>query len=391
MSAAGAAVLLLLGAAAGLLLGAALQRRRARIAAREQRAQAEAREEALRREAQTLSAMIEGVAEGVWLTDPDGVVLRHNQALTRVLQKEALVGNRPLALLRNEALHTAVERACGAGQTTEVQVTIDKRVVAVHVGPLGKELPGPSVAVFRDVSELRRLERVRQEFVSNVSHELRTPVTAILGYAETLLGGALADPLHAPRMVEVIHRQSERLAHLVGDLLELSRLDAQQVEVSIAPVSVEPVAQRAAEAVAPGTAQKRIAFEKRIAPGLTALADERALEQVLVNLLDNAVKYTPEGGQVALAAAAAGDRVRLSVRDSGVGIPPQHLPRLFERFYRVDPGRSRALGGTGLGLAIVKHLVAAMGGEIQVQSVPGQGSEFTVLLSAAPRNDGSTG
>jgi two-component system phosphate regulon sensor histidine kinase PhoR len=393
----GSAVWFLLGAAAGLVLAVVLQRLRARGAAqeaalrdardRQQRADAEARADALRAETATLNALIEGVADGVWLADADGVVLRHNQALRALLQPgQELLGKRPLALLRNERLHAAVERACRSGESSEVELTLDQRVLAVHVAPLRREVPGPSLAVFRDITELRRLERVRQEFVANVSHELRTPITAIMGYSETLLAGALGDPAHAPGMVEIIHRQSQRLSRLVGDLLELSLLDAQKVAVETATVRLEPVAQRAAEALAPRLDQKRITFVADVPTDLLAAAEERALEQVLVNLLDNAVKYTPEGGRISLRGRLDGERVRLSVRDSGVGIPPQHLPRLFERFYRVDPGRSRALGGTGLGLSIVKHLVSAMGGELEVDSQPGEGSEFSVLLlSASPK------
>jgi two-component system phosphate regulon sensor histidine kinase PhoR len=362
------------------------------------RAQASAREEsvrldeasraetiaALRREATTLEAVVEALSDGVWLTDEEGVVRRTNRAMDRLLPANlSASGQRPLFLLRSEALHQAVERACQEGQSTEVELRLEspqRRVLAVRVAPLGSQRPGPSVAVFRDLTELRRLERVRQEFVANVSHELRTPITAILGYAETLLNGALEDRENAPQMVEIIHRQSERLSSLVDDLLELSRLEGREAAFGRTPLSVEAISQRAVEAVAPRAARKSISLDAEVPASLTALGDERALEQVLLNLLDNAVKYTPEGGRVRLTARPDGDRVRLCVADSGMGIAPQHLPRLFERFYRIDPGRSRDMGGTGLGLAIVKHLVSAMGGELQVASQPGEGSEFSVLL-----------
>lgn len=367
-----AALWLLIGLALGLTLAAALLPRRRRT-------------HALRQELDSLEAVLEGMAQGVWLTDAGGIVLRHNRALRELFPPgQALMGERPLALLHSEPLQAAVDAACTQGQTTEVELAVEARILSVHVAPVGQKVPGPSMASFRDISELRRLERVRQEFVANVSHELRTPVTAILGYAETLLDGALANPAHAPGMVEIIHRQSQRLSRLVADLLELSRLDGQEVELQHTAIPLLAVARRAAEGVAPRAQQKAIHFEMSVPDALFTLGDERALEQVLVNLLDNAVKYTPEGGRISLGAAADGERVRLSVRDSGVGIPPQHLPRLFERFYRVDPGRSRELGGTGLGLAIVKHLISAMEGEIQVESRPGEGSEFTLLLRAAP-------
>jgi len=350
-----------------------------------QRALVEERDGALL-EVQTLAAAIEGMDEGMWITDSNGVVLRHNEALRTMLGiEQELVGQRPLFLVRRTDLHDAVLRACREGVTTKVEVSMDaprSKTLEVHVSPLGGSLPG-SAAVFRDVTERKRLERVRQDFVANVSHELRTPITAILGYAETLRSGALSDARHAPQMVEIIHRQSERLGELVSDLLELSRLDAGERPLSPAPVSLETVARQASDAMEPRAAGKRLSMHLRIPADLTARADAQALEQVLLNLLDNAIKYTPEGGVVELVGERVGDRAHLSVRDTGLGIEPKHLPRLFERFYRVDRGRSRDMGGTGLGLSIVRHLVHGMEGEVRVASQLGVGTTFTVVLPAA--------
>jgi two-component system phosphate regulon sensor histidine kinase PhoR len=344
----------------------------------------EARDEALL-EVQTLAAAIEGMDEGMWITDSEGVVLRHNEALRAILgTDQELVGHRPLFLVRRTELHDAVLRACREGVTSTVEVSMDaprSKILEVHVAPLGRELPG-SAAVFRDVTERKRLERVRQDFVANVSHELRTPITAILGYAETLRSGALADARHAPQMVEIIHRQSERLGELVSDLLELSRLDAGERPLAIGPVSLDMVAHQASDAVEPRAANKRLSVHRHIPADLTARADPKALEQVLLNLLDNAIKYTPEGGTVELTGERVGEKAQLSIRDTGLGIDARHLPRLFERFYRVDRGRSRDMGGTGLGLSIVRHLVHAMDGEVRVASQLGVGSTFTVVLPA---------
>jgi len=334
-------------------------------------------------EVQTLASAIEGMDEGMWITDANGVVLRHNEALRAILgTDQELVGQRPLFLLRRTELHDAVLRACREGVTSKVEVSMDaprNKTLEVHIAPLGGSLPG-SAAVFRDVTERKRLERVRQDFVANVSHELRTPIAAILGYAETLRSGALSDARHAPQMVEIIHRQSERLGELVEDLLELSRLDAGERPLSPAPVSLGEVARQASEAMEPRAAGKRLSLQLRIPTDLTARADPKALEQVLLNLLDNAIKYTPEGGTVELIGERVGDRAQLSVRDTGLGIEAKHLPRLFERFYRVDRGRSREQGGTGLGLSIVRHLVHGMEGEVRVASQLGVGSTFTVVL-----------
>jgi len=351
--------------------------------AREKEAQAE--RDAAAYEERVLAAALEGIADGVWITDASGAVVRHNAALRRLLDAgEDVVGKRPLFLVRKGELHEAVLRACGGGAPSVVEVVMEgprPRVLEVQVAPLGGGLPG-SAAVFRDVTDLKRLERVRQDFVANVSHELRTPIAAILGYAETLQSGALADAIHGPQMVDIIHRQSERLSELVSDLLELSRLDAGERPLSVGSVSVGEVVARAAEAVEPRASAKHITITHHVSAGLAARGDAKALEQVLVNLLDNAVKYTPEGGSVELTGRNEAARVELSVRDTGLGIEAKHLPRLFERFYRVDRGRSREMGGTGLGLSIVRHLVSAMGGEVRVQSQLGLGSTFTVTLAA---------
>ncbi len=333
----------------------------------------------------TLGAVLDGMSEGVWVTDATGTVIRHNDALKELLYAgQELVGQRPIALLRSTDLHDAVLRACVEGVSARLELTVEgvrPRTVAVHVRPLGRDLAG-STAVFHDITELRRLEQIRKDFVANVSHELRTPITAIRGYAETLKAGALRDPEHAPQMVEIIHRQSERLSALVADLLELSRLEAGQLRLNLSHVALADTAARAADAIRPKAQQKQVAVRLSVPPAMGAYADARALEQVLLNLLDNAVKYAPSGGAVEVSACSDGGRTLLEVRDSGVGIEPRHLPRVFERFYRVDKGRSRDMGGTGLGLSIVKHLSTAMGGDVRVSSEPGKGSTFTVLLPA---------
>ncbi|HEX8441960.1 sensor histidine kinase [Archangium sp.] len=347
--------------------------------------QLSARNAGLNQEARTLIAVLDGMAEGLWVTDAEGTVVRHNDALRAMLQTTGdIVGQRPLALLRNDALNEAVLRACREGASTRLELTLEglfARTLAIRVTPLGRDLPG-SAAVFHDVTELRHLEKVRKDFVANVSHELRTPITAIRGYAETLQGGALQDSVMAPKMVDIIHRQSERLSELVEDLLELSRLESREVKLQVADVSLAVAVSRAAEVVRHKAQGKKITVELDVPPGLVGRGDERGLEQVLLNLLDNAVKYTPEGGRVTVTGVQEDGRCVVHVRDTGVGIEPKHLARIFERFYRVDKGRSRDMGGTGLGLSIVKHLMSAMGGEVRVESQPNEGSTFTIFLPA---------
>jgi two-component system phosphate regulon sensor histidine kinase PhoR len=341
----------------------------------------------LTQEARTLTAVLDGMIEGIWVTDAEGTVVRHNDALREMLQpgQSGITGQRPLALIRNELLHDAVMRACREGASSRLELTLEglfPRTLAVRVTPLGKDLPG-SAAVFHDVTELRRLEKVRKDFVANVSHELRTPITAVRGYAETLQGGALQDPNVAPKMVEIIHRQSERLSELVEDLLELSRLESREVKLTFSRVSLAVAAARAAETVKPKAVGKSIHLELHVPPDMTARGDERAVEQVLLNLLDNAVKYTPAGGRVDVSASLEDGRCVVRVKDTGLGIEPKHLSRIFERFYRVDKGRSRDMGGTGLGLSIVKHLMGAMEGEVKVESQPNVGSVFAIFLPVA--------
>ncbi len=338
------------------------------------------------RQLAVLRAVIDGMAEGVWITSNDGTVMEHNNALKEMLfAGQQLVGRRPVELLRSAELQLAVEQACKENMTARLELPVDgvrPRVLSVHVSPLGRELGG-SAGVFFDVTELRRLEKVRKDFVANVSHELRTPITAIRGYSETLMSGAVSDPIAAPKMVDIIHRQSERLSELVEDLLELSRLESKQLNLEKKPVELADAVQRASEAIRPKARARSTAIELQIPPGFHAFGDQRAIEQILLNLLDNAVKYTPPNGHVWVTAKSFADTVEISIRDDGAGIEARHLPRIFERFYRVDKGRSRDMGGTGLGLSIVKHLASAMNGEVRVESAPGQGSTFFLQL---PKN-----
>jgi two-component system phosphate regulon sensor histidine kinase PhoR len=339
-------------------------------------------------ELKNLRAVLDGMADGVWITQNNGTVLQHNRAMKELLfTSRPLIGQRPIELLRNAPLHDAVERACQQQASSELDVTIEgvrPRSLAVSVIPLGSKERG-SMAVFRDVTELRHLEKVRKDFVANVSHELRTPITAIRGYAETLGAGALTDAQNAPRMIEIIHRQSERLAELVEDLLELSRIESKEFSLKSESVGLAAAGNAAIETVRPKAQSKKLRIDATIPAGALVLGDARALDQVLVNLLDNAVKYTPDGGQVELKAVSVdGSRFEIQVRDTGTGMEPKHLDRIFERFYRVDKGRAREVGGTGLGLSIVKHLVTAMNGDVRVESTPGQGTAFFVVLPSPP-------
>jgi two-component system phosphate regulon sensor histidine kinase PhoR len=233
---------------------------------------------------------------------------------------------------------------------------------------------------------LRRLEGLRREFVANVSHELRTPVAAVRAAVETLQSGAIDDPKFAKEFVAIIERHADRLRRLVEDLLELSRIEAKELQLRPEPLALGEQCEHVVELFALAAKSKKANLSVSIAPDAgQVFADRRGLEHVLTNLVDNAIKYAGEGSSVTVRASSLGDeRARVSVEDTGPGIEARHLPRLFERFYRVDTGRSRQLGGTGLGLAIVKHMAEAMGAKVSVESEVGKGTRFHVDIPRAP-------
>jgi two-component system, OmpR family, phosphate regulon sensor histidine kinase PhoR len=321
----------------------------------------------------------------VLLLDREGRVALANPALREMLLLEAdLVGRLLLELVRNAELKRLLDEAEETNTSVSGEIELDRlkpRRLLVHATALPDD-PGGLLAVFVDVTDLRRLETIRRDFVANVSHELRTPIAAIRSSAETVAGAIETRPDAAMEFVHIIERQAERLQRLVEDLLDLSRIESRQYRLALEPVAVDEAVDHAFALMRERAAGKRIRLASEVATGTQARADYRALEQVLSNLVDNAVKYIGDGGSVVVRAAAQGSKLRISVEDDGPGIEAKHLPRLFERFYRVDAGRSRDLGGTGLGLSIVKHLVEAMGGQLDVQSTPGRGTVFAFTLPA---------
>jgi len=235
----------------------------------------------------------------------------------------------------------------------------------------------------RERAEIERVERVRKDFVINVSHELRTPLASIQGYAETLMDGALHDPEHNMRFLGIIRHNAERLARITQDLLTLSRVEQKRQKFDFEPCRADGLLKQAIELMRPMAQKREIRLEFEPGPADACVwCDSEAVSQILSNLLDNALKYTPAGGRITVGARPQGRFVELCVRDTGIGIPSEELPRLFERFYRVDKARSRELGGTGLGLSIVKHLVAAHNGSTRVESRLGEGSTFFFTLPA---------
>jgi two-component system phosphate regulon sensor histidine kinase PhoR len=241
--------------------------------------------------------------------------------------------------------------------------------------------PSGAVVVLHDVTELRRLERVRQDFVANVSHEFKTPLTAIQGFAETLLAGALDDPENNRRFLEIIRNHAIRLARLTNDLLKLARIEAGKMEVEFSSVSLLELIEGCTETTLLKANRKEITLEITVPPQLPAVRGDAALlRDVLQNLLDNAIQYTPARGHISVSATAGPREAVVTVADTGIGIPLADSERIFERFYRVDAARSREAGGTGLGLSIAKHIVEAHGGKLWVESTVGQGSRFSFSL-----------
>jgi two-component system phosphate regulon sensor histidine kinase PhoR len=340
------------------------------------------------RDEEQLRAVLEAMVEGVLVVDTRGAILLANPRLRELFDVHGeITGRRLLEGIRNADLDAILAESGSSDETVARSITLPGpthrtlQVLAARFPSEGER--AGTVTVFHDTTDLMRLEEVRRDFVANASHELRTPLAAIRGFAETLLESAALSPAEQKSYLDVIHRHAQRLSSLVEDLLELSTIESRSLKLEIAAVDVGRIA-------ADLIADSRLRFEeRRIAPslqcegGALALADARALDQILGNLLDNALKYTEPGGSIEVKVEKRLGRVRVTVADSGIGIPAEDTARIFERFYRVDRARSRALGGTGLGLSIVKHLVQAMGGEISVKSQLGRGSTFSFTLPVA--------
>jgi two-component system, OmpR family, phosphate regulon sensor histidine kinase PhoR len=336
-------------------------------------------------------AVLESMTEAVLALDDAERVELFNRAATELFGVTARGIPLP-PTVRIPALDGLLREAkLGRAGSEEVSLAgDDERVLRLQVSP---QRDGRGVViVIHDVSQMRKLERMRRDFVANVSHELRTPVSVIQANAETLLGGALADdPARAHRFAEAILRNSERLGRLISDLLDIARIESDRQTLTPGPVHVLGVARRARDVLVRPAWEAETSLELAISPDLGVDADPRALEQVLRNLMENAIKYSPARSHVLVVAEpTASGRVRIEVQDDGLGIQPQHRERIFERFYRVDPGRSRDMGGTGLGLSIVKHLIQSMGGVVGYAPNEPKGSIFWIELETADVPDEET-
>lgn len=335
-------------------------------------------------------ATMNGMREGLLVVDKDMRIVASNTAAHRLFNpsRGKLNAQRLTELTRNPAIYSAFLDALKGTERSGVKVEThgpERLVFDLRVVPLpsanGQGAQG-ALGVFIDITRIERLESIRQEFLSNVSHELRTPLTAILAFVETLEAGAIDDAESAHRFLSIIRKNASRMNELIGDILELSAIEAGNVTVRAEQVELKPVVSDVIASLTTKMESHVVAVVNAVASDATVFADARRLEQMLTNLVDNAIKFNRENGQVTIK-FESGERDRIVVEDTGEGIPAQHLERLFERFYRVDRARSREMGGTGLGLAIVKHLARAHGGEVTVTSELGKGSTFTVELPAS--------
>lgn len=322
-----------------------------------------------------LAAVLDRMTDGVLIADSSGQIQFANPAIERLFDTSQTVGRRVAEVLRQHQLVEAWQRSRETGEAQEESVELPARRRFLQLVVLPDRQTGGSLLLVQDLTRVRRLETVRRDFISNVSHELRTPLASLKALTETLRDGALKDPRAARRFLGRIETEVDALAQMATELLELSRIESGQVPLQCKAVPAAALLRSAAERMHAQVERAGLVLRQDSAQDVTEVwADPPRLEQVLVNLIHNAVKFTPPGGEVVLAAQTESDFVRFSVRDSGVGIPADDLERIFERFYKAD--RARSGGGTGLGLSISRHLVEAHGGRIWAESTEGRGSTF---------------
>lgn len=332
-----------------------------------------------------LQRLLEANRESVIVVDISLRIVAANQAANLAFDRRTgqMNSRRLSEVIRDLPLHEAFTRALQDGSSTDVKVNFigsGKRSYDIHVSPIDLDGRRHAIGVFYDVTQVERLEKIRQEFLSNISHELRTPLTSIMAFVETLEDGAIDDKENNRRFLGVIRRNAERMHELIADILELSMIESGNVSIHPKQVRLRGLVEEVFTALSSRAAERDVDLINDISADSKAQADPIRLEQMLTNLIDNAIKFNRTGGSVTLSVVESYEKASIMIRDTGEGILPDHLPRVFERFYRADRGRTREIGGTGLGLAIVKHLARLHGGEVSVTSTPSQGTVFTIDL-----------
>ncbi|MDA8211527.1 MAG: phosphate regulon sensor histidine kinase PhoR [Clostridia bacterium] len=338
-----------------------------------------------------IRAILTSMGDGVVALDSDGRIILVNQAAERMFgrRETEVVGKYILSLVRNYKIEELVSQVVASRKVIIDELksaTGPDRILRIHGAPIisdAAKIVGVAL-VFRDITGLRQLEQMRTDFVANVSHELKTPLTSIKGFVETLLDGAMEDSEVSRRFLGIINEETDRLHRLIADLLSLAHIEAPRFEAAYQEAELEQVVGKTAAILTPLAEAKGISLSLELDPGLPkVIIKEDLLGQIVLNLMDNAIKYTLPGGRVSVKARREQEQVVVEVSDTGIGIPEESLPRIFERFYRVDKARSREIGGTGLGLSIVKHILERYGQKIWVESTPGKGSVFSFTLAAA--------
>lgn len=334
-----------------------------------------------------MEAVLLNMSDGVMVLGSNGKILLMNRAAKDMLPVEVSPeGKRPIEVIRNadiqEVADKVIKLASGV-ESREISIyqPVEKQLIIYGTSVLKDKSIEGAVLVFHDVTNIKRLEKLRKDFVANVSHELRTPVSNIKGFAETLMGGAVDDKENAREFIKIISDNADSLAKLIEDLLDLSKIESGKSRLIMEGCSLGEIADKVVSQISLRAVKKNIILENKIEGNLPrVLADKTSISQVFFNLIDNAVNYTGQGGSVIIEALSENDFVRVNVKDSGIGISEKDIPRVFERFYRVDKARSRESGGTGLGLSIVKHIVEDHGGKVFVESLIGQGSTFSFTI-----------
>ncbi|MBP6002606.1 MAG: PAS domain-containing protein [Pyrinomonadaceae bacterium] len=334
-----------------------------------------------------LQKIIDTTRECVLIVDSEMRIANCNAPATLIFGRSGMqLEHRRLSeVIRDLDIHEAFRNALNQRVSSDVRLEMidaERRRFDVHIAPLDLDGRPQAIGFFYDKTQIERLESVRQEFLSNISHELRTPLTSILAFVETLEDGAINDPENSLRFLSVIRRNAERMSSLIADILELSMIESGKVSIEKRPVRLSEMTAEIYTNLTVKAREYGIELINNIPPDTLVAADGIRLEQMLINLIDNAIKFNRRGGSVTVAWERLGSVNTISVTDTGEGIMPEHLGRIFERFYRIDRARSREIGGTGLGLAIVKHLTRLHGGEVSVRSVLSEGTTFRIELPA---------
>ncbi len=335
---------------------------------------------------QHLAAIFNSMIEGVIVIDGAGRVISINPTVERIFDclKEQVEGKFFLEGLRNNDLAEVINSVLKKGEFVSKELALSwpvQKVFQINASPIFemKSVSG-CLLVIHDITEIRKLETMRRDFVANVSHELKTPLTSIKGFVETLLSGALEDKENSRHFLEIIHNHTDRLNSLIDDLLDLSHIESKEIKLDVKKFHVKDLIDEVLFAFKTQIKKKGVNVENNLSPDLLLRVDKQKIEQVFTNLIDNAIKFNKQNGSISIYSAPQGDSLKITIEDSGIGIPERDLARIFERFYRVDKARSRDLGGTGLGLAIVKHIIELHKGSVGVESIEGLGSKFWFTL-----------